>query len=70
MAFDVDERAPAVDPVVVEDLADGGAERQPGERPRDARARRGPAVALFQIRFGHRYIAPPAESHVEPPARR
>src|SRR5438552_5858758 len=48
----------------------GEVRRQPRERPRDARARRGPAVALFQIRFGHRYIAPPAESHVEPPARR
>ena len=70
VAFDVDERAPAVDPVIIQDLADGGAEHQPGERRRDARARGSPAVALFHMRFGHRYIATPAESHVAPPARR
>ena len=53
--FDVDERALAVDPVVVEDVADGGAKREPGDRRAHARSE-GPTVALFQTCFGHRYL--------------
>ncbi len=41
--------------VIVEDVADGGAEREPGDRRAHARSE-GPTVALFQTCFGHRYL--------------
>ena len=55
VAFDVGERALAVDAVIVEDVADGGAKREPGDRRAHARSE-GPTVALFQTCFGHRYL--------------
>src|SRR5207302_8625281 len=54
--FDVDEGTLAVDAVIVEDVADGGVERESGDRRAHARSEGGPTVALVQMWFGHRYI--------------